>query len=355
MSRRVLVVEPDGPGRAMMDRVLAAEGYAAETFASVHEAQALLDAGAIELAVVDELAGRAGVLEEIRWLRREHPTVPVVVTGALLTSRVLRELLRMHAIDALPKPFTPDELREAVARGLLHSAARHDEAVEYAAAVIAARRAFALGMLAEARPSLVRAQAKAPLDAEVTALWALFAELEGRDEEADRGYRAALALRIDEGQAAPDPFEGLARLEAYAGARPVAALPPALRGAPVFVVGEPKSELPKLPDRPDPIIVLLALGFGGGGARRDTEQGSTHHAPSALFVRLGEQSRWGAREPPKPPGEQSGAVPRAFALIGEALTTESAAVALERLGGGPVLAGESTLARLDLPGIEAWS
>jgi DNA-binding response OmpR family regulator len=341
MGRRLLVVEPDAAGRAMMDRVLAAEGYAADAFGSVHDAHAPLDAGAFELAVVDELAGRAGVLEEIRWLRREHPTLPVVVTGALLTSRVMRELLRLRAVDALPKPFTPDDLREAVARGLREAAARHDDAVEYAAAVTAARRAFARGALADARPSLVRAQAKAPLDAEITALWALAAEIEGRDDEADRGYRAALALRIEEGLPPPDPFEGLARLAAYAGARPAASLPDALRGAPVYIAGEPRTDLERLPAAGGPAIVLVAIGLGAEGPGQHpglrADEPPSAPGPGALFFRT--------REPPD----------RAFVLLSGALTAESAAFAIDRLGGGPARASEPTLGRLDLPGLHPWS
>ena len=200
-----------------------------------------------------------------------------------------------------------------------------------------------MGRLAEARPSLARAQARAPLDAEVTGLWALLAELEGRDEEADRGYRAALALRVDEGQAAPDPYEGLARLGAYGGARPVQALPPALGGAAVFVVGEPRIELGRLPGGPDPIVVVLALGLGAGGARHGAGPRGGPHGHGALFLRAGEGPAAG------------GASPRGFVLLAEALTTESLASALERIGAGHVRAGESTLAHLDVPGVEAWS
>src|SRR5581483_8809829 len=122
MSRRVLIVEPDAAGRAMMDRVLAAEGHATEAVATVFEARALLDAGPIDLAIVDETGRGGGLLEEIRWLRREYPSVPVIATGALLSRRIMQDLLRLRATDALAKPFTPDELRGAVARALERSA-----------------------------------------------------------------------------------------------------------------------------------------------------------------------------------------------------------------------------------------
>ena len=157
MSRRLLLIEPDASGRAMMDRVLAAEGFAVDTAAGAVEARPLLDAGQFELVVCDELAGSRTALEEVRWLRRKYPTVPVIVTGALLSRRVMQELLRLRVADALAKPFTPAELREAVARAIEQKTAHHAEAVEYDVALTDARRAIATGAGARARAPLSRA------------------------------------------------------------------------------------------------------------------------------------------------------------------------------------------------------
>ncbi|MCC6557806.1 MAG: hypothetical protein IT372_33075, partial [Polyangiaceae bacterium] len=130
MSRRVLIVEPDAAGRAMMDRALGADGYAAEAVASIAEARGLLDAGRVDVAIIDELAdagaarnGQAavagagpGALDAIRAVRRAYPTLPVVAAGTALSPRALVELIRLGVADALPKPFTPAELRDAVRR-----------------------------------------------------------------------------------------------------------------------------------------------------------------------------------------------------------------------------------------------
>lgn len=322
MSRKILVVEPDGPGRAMMDRVLTAAGFSAEGVASIHDARALLDGGKLELAVVDELAGTRAVLEEVRRLRRDYPALPVVVIGALLSQRVMQELVRLQVADVLSKPFTPDELRDAVTRVVSHRTARRADALEYAAAVTAARRAIAAGSVAEARPPLSRAQATSPFDAEIMALWALAAELDGHDDDAGRGYRAALALRHDEDTPPPDPHEGLARLDAYAGARPAPSLRPERAGAPLWLVADPARELALgAPSGEGPHVVVMALGLGGDG-------------PGALFFRDGDG-------------------PRAFALLSGALRAESAAAALARLGRGPIVAAEATRSRLDVARIEA--
>jgi DNA-binding NtrC family response regulator len=165
MSPRLLVIEPDAAGRALMERALSMGGFAPETAASIHDARACLDAGTIEVAVVDELAGGRGLLDEVRWLRARYPSLPVIVTGTRLAPRTLEELLRLGAADALRKPFTPTELREAAARAVARAGALHPEALEYAAALEAAREEIAAGRPAAASPALGRAQAASPLDA----------------------------------------------------------------------------------------------------------------------------------------------------------------------------------------------
>jgi hypothetical protein len=154
------------------------------------------------------------------------------------------------------------------------------------------------------------------------ALRALLAELEGRDADADRGYRAAIALRQDEDAAPPDPFEGLARLAAYGAARPTTILPEHRKSQGIWVVTDPIRELLEgPPGGAAPGIVLLSLGLATGG-------------PGALFFRDG-------------PG------PRAFALMAGAAREGAVAAASARIGAGRLLGGEATRERIDLGRIEA--
>lgn len=322
MIRRLLVIEPDTAGRAMMERALVMSGFVTEAAASIHDARSQLTAGDVDVVVVDELAGGRGLLDEVRWLRARHPTLPVIVTGTLLTPRTLQELLRLGVADALRKPFTPAELREACARALTRAQARHTEALEYAAALETAREEIAAGRPEAALPAVARAQAAAPFDAEAMALRALLAELEGHDTDADRGYRAALALRQDEDGTPPDPFEGLARLAAYGTTRPVASLPASRRSAGIWVVTDPVHELVEGPPGGGaPGIVLLSLGLAATGA-------------GALFFRDG-------------PG------PCAFALMAGSPRASAVATACGLLGSGKLLGGDGTRERVDLDRVEA--
>jgi CheY-like chemotaxis protein len=321
MSRRVVLLEPDASGRAVMARVLSSEGYVVDAVVTLAEVRACVAGGApVDLLVVDELGGRAAMLEDVRALRRELPAIPLIVTGSLLSPRVLRELIRLGVADALSKPFTPDDLREACRRALDRGGPHHAAAVEHAAGVEGARRAIAEGRLADALPALRRALSVVPLDPEVTALLGLAAELEGRDADADRAYRAAIALRLEEDVPAPDPHEALARLSAYGAARPARALD--REGAPIWVVTDSVVELAgPSPTDDASVILLLPLGLTAEGA-------------GALYLR-----------------DAAGA--RGFALMAGGARPEPIAAAARRLRGGALVAAAPTREALDLPEIEA--
>ncbi|MBL8714727.1 MAG: response regulator [Myxococcales bacterium] len=271
---RVLVVEPDATVQHVLDQALVAAGFTVVTASSVDEARALLDRDhEVEVAVVELRAFGDEPTEGLRALRRDHPELPIVVMTTLLTTRLLVELLRLSIADVMGKPFSPRELRQTLERVLRSRRASNEGALDYAAAMAAARRVLASGSPADAEPFLSRARALAPLDPEAMTLLGLCRELAGRDEDADRAYRAALAL--DSGVSdGPRPWDGLARLASYGGA-PLAPL--VLSSTPrILVVDDPTS-----PRRADAELdaVLFPLGLGETGSMavgRRRENGPTY-------------------------------------------------------------------------------
>jgi len=313
MKGRILVVERDPAGRTVMDRVLGADGFATDAVFAANEVRDALDRGAYSLAIVDELAGSGAMIDEVRSVRARWPTLPVIVTGTLLPPRVLIELLRLGVVDALPKPYVPAELREAVGRALSRATPDESRALDWAAAMSALRASALAGDLARASALLARAFAIAPLDAETVALAALVAELSGDDRTAAQRYRAALVLADDESVAPPDPREGLARIAAYGGAPIVASLPV---GRVAFLVDDPAH----LEGRPtEPHVVVFTAGLS--------------NAPGAL-VHL--------REGP------SGA----FALSLGDERPEVLAEVVDRIRAAHLDASQATRARIDLARIE---
>jgi len=218
MSRRVLIIEPDATIRRMLEYTLSAAGFAPSSTQTVETARALLDGKSMEAAVLELRATNAEGTDGVRALRADYPELPLVVTGSLLTPRVMQELIRVRVDDVVPKPFTPREIVLAVERVLSHARTRHNGALEYAAAMSNARRAITEGRVRDAEAPLARARAVSPLDGEAMALLGLACELEGHDREADRAYRAALALQTERVTEDVSASEGLSRLRAYASA-----------------------------------------------------------------------------------------------------------------------------------------
>lgn len=323
-GKRILLVERDAAGRALMDRVLGSAELATDAVASVKQVEDALDHDAYALAIIDELAGTGAMLDEVRTVRRRWPSVPVIVTGTILSARVLVDLMRLGVYEALPKPFLPDELREAVSRCLVRGWSGEVVALDFAAAVDAAREALSGLDLPRAELMLRRAHGLAPLDAEVVALDALRAELAGDDDHADRWYRAALVLRDEASATPPDPGEGLARLWAYRGLAPTEALDGAQSGSSAgsawsaWIVDDPRA-LEREPEPPRPWVLVTTVGLASAiDAPIHLRVGADHAVATSL----------GTQRP------------------------ETLAAVLDRLALGAIVATDDTRRRLDLDRVE---
>ena len=261
MNRRVLVIEPDAMIRRMLELALSAAGFAPTSTSTVEASRAMLDGTPMDAVVLEMRATNSEGTDGVRALRADYPEMPLVVTGTLLTPRVMQELIRARVDDVVPKPFTPREIVLAVERVLRNARTRHNGALEYAAAMANARRAIVEGRLRDAEAPLARARAVSPLDGEAMALLGLVCELLGHDRDADRAYRAALALQEERVTEDVLPSEGLARLRAYAGARAVPTFEHHGRHT-LWFVSDAANELalgPAGKEKPDVIVFALGL------------------------------------------------------------------------------------------------
>jgi CheY-like chemotaxis protein len=261
MNRRVLVIEPDAAIRRMLEYALSAAGFAPTSTSTVEASRALLDGMPMDAVVLEMRATNSEGTDGVRALRADYPELPLVVTGTLLTPRVMQELIRARVDDVVPKPFTPREIVSAVERVLRNARTRHNGALEYAAAMANARRSIVEGRLRDAEAPLARARAVSPLDGEAMALFGLVCELEGHDRDADRAYRAALALQEERVTEDVLPSEGLARLRAYAGARAVPTFEHQGRHT-LWFVSDAVNELALGPvGKGKPDVIVFALGL----------------------------------------------------------------------------------------------
>jgi FixJ family two-component response regulator len=115
---RILVIDDEETMRDSCTQVLTKEGYRVEVASDGRTGLSKSQEVAPDLVLIDlKMPGMSGI-EILDALREMDPTiVPIVITGyATVTSAV--EAMKEGAYDFLPKPFTPDELRLIVKRGL---------------------------------------------------------------------------------------------------------------------------------------------------------------------------------------------------------------------------------------------
>jgi two-component system, chemotaxis family, chemotaxis protein CheY len=119
--RRILVVEDSGSTRAFVRAVLEdvafADGYGGieVTEASCgFDAMRLLPRGRFDLIVTDLNMADINGLELIHFIRKSehHRDVPLVIISTQTTKSDVDRGLALGANAFVPKPFTPEQLRE---------------------------------------------------------------------------------------------------------------------------------------------------------------------------------------------------------------------------------------------------
>jgi NtrC-family two-component system response regulator AlgB len=113
---RILIIDDEENIRRLTAVVLEAAGY--ETVSVNNGADALeqLESGAFDVAFLDlKLGGESG-LELLPELLKASPQVEVIVFTAFVSIETAVEAMRQGAVDYIPKPFTPEQIRRALSR-----------------------------------------------------------------------------------------------------------------------------------------------------------------------------------------------------------------------------------------------
>ncbi|HEX5043004.1 MAG TPA: response regulator [Candidatus Polarisedimenticolaceae bacterium] len=124
---RVVVIDDDEAIRISCRRILEREGYAVEVFDRGADGLARVREDAPPLLLVDLKMPEMDGFQVLEEVRRTDPNVVVVVITGYATIATAVEAMKAGAYDFLPKPFTPDELRLVVERGLERERLRREK------------------------------------------------------------------------------------------------------------------------------------------------------------------------------------------------------------------------------------
>jgi DNA-binding NtrC family response regulator len=118
MSARILVVDDEEIVIRSCLRILADGDYQVEAVQDGLEALRKIDENPYDVLILDIKMPRIDGLEVLRRVKEGHPDIDVIMITGLSDIETAVRSMKLGALDYLPKPFDPDELKRVVARSL---------------------------------------------------------------------------------------------------------------------------------------------------------------------------------------------------------------------------------------------
>jgi CheY-like chemotaxis protein len=117
-KRNVLVVDDERTVCASCRKILSQEGYNVDTALSSREALSKVKGNGFDAVVTDWKMPEIDGIEMARRIKQEHPNVAVILITGYPSVETSIQAIRSGISDYLPKPFTPQELSDALIRAL---------------------------------------------------------------------------------------------------------------------------------------------------------------------------------------------------------------------------------------------
>src|ERR1700730_17006765 len=112
----ILLIDDDASLSKSVRLALETMNHGVREAVNGREAQEILGQHLFDVALLDLRLGNEDGLDLLPVLLRLAPGLPVIVVTAYATIETAVEAMRRGALDYLPKPFTPDQLRRVLDR-----------------------------------------------------------------------------------------------------------------------------------------------------------------------------------------------------------------------------------------------
>jgi signal transduction histidine kinase len=188
LENKILIIDDEEAVRDACRLIVEGSGHRAAAVANGERGLELLLEYQPDLVIVDLTVPGASGLEVLARIRAIDPAIVTIATARLATISSAVDAMKQGAHDFLPKPFTPDELRSIVQRGL--------EKRRLLLEAQSLRREKE--MLREQFAAILSHEVRSPLGAIQQSLMALEMELEGQLGEEQRKRLRRLQGRIDD-------------------------------------------------------------------------------------------------------------------------------------------------------------
>jgi DNA-binding NtrC family response regulator len=115
---RILVVDDEINICRSVEKILSKIGLRVRTAVNGQDALRLLESEPFDVVLTDLKMSRLGGMEVLRRVKELNPLLPVIVMTGYASVSSAVEVMKLGAVNYLPKPFTPDEIRAVVRQAL---------------------------------------------------------------------------------------------------------------------------------------------------------------------------------------------------------------------------------------------
>ena len=115
---RVLVIDDEKNMRHMLEVMLGKAGYGVDTAADGVEALKKLETDDFDFVLCDIKMPRMDGMAFLEQAGEKYPEKTFIMMSAYGSIETAVEATRLGAFDYLPKPFTPDEIRNATEKAV---------------------------------------------------------------------------------------------------------------------------------------------------------------------------------------------------------------------------------------------
>ena len=116
----ILVLDDDDQALGILTRALSRDGYVVTATTSGDNALSMLETQAFDLLLLDLSMPRPDGFEILKWARDHNPELKIVAVSGFLEGALLEAASLSGAAATLPKPISPERLRNTV-RAVLES------------------------------------------------------------------------------------------------------------------------------------------------------------------------------------------------------------------------------------------
>ncbi len=193
-QENILIVDDEKNIRLMLRHCLEGSNYIVDIAINGEDALDQLEEKEFDLVLLDmKLPGMSG-MEVLRWISSNKKDTGVIMITAFGTIESAVEAMKMGAFDYLRKPFSTEEIRKLVQEVLERRNLKEEDLDSFQDILQFAKKCIKEENFEKALDYLHKAISKESTKPEPFNLLGILSEIKGNKIEAQKMYRAALAL-----------------------------------------------------------------------------------------------------------------------------------------------------------------